>query len=74
MLRGAQECVGLRLELINTDPRECSENAAQESAYVRVVASVMLDHHFAEPGVVALIRRLPGLALAQVRVGIRHLE
>ena len=68
----AQERVGLGLEVVHRDAGERGEDARSERADVRVVARVVLVHHPAEPRVVALVGRLPGLAVAQPRVGVGH--
>jgi hypothetical protein len=44
-----------------------------ERRQVGVVAGVVLGENLAQPGVVAFVRRLPGLAAAKIRIGLRHL-
>ena len=73
VLRRAQERVGLLLEVVDADARVGGDHAAQERPHVGVVAGVVLHHHLSQPGVVALVRRLPGLLVAERRVGLRHL-
>ncbi len=73
MLRRAQERVRLLLEVVDADSRVRGEDAAEERTHVRVVAGVVLYHHRSQPGVVALVRRLPRLPLAEGGVGLGHL-
>jgi hypothetical protein len=73
VLRRPQERIGLRLEVVDADPLVGGEDTSQEGAHVRVVARVVVIEHLSQPGVVTLVRRLPRLAVAQLRVGLRHL-
>ena len=73
MLRRVQERVRLLLEVVDADARVGGDHTAEERPHVGVVAGVVLDHHLAEPGIVALVRGLPGLLLAESRVGLGHL-
>ena len=74
MLRAAQERVRLRLEVLDADAGVGGQDAAAQRPHVGVVARVVLGHERAEPGVVALVGGLPRLALAQLRVRLRHLD
>jgi len=73
MLRSAQERIGLRFEVLDADPVVGGKNAGHKRRHVGVVACVVLGEHLAEPAIVTLIRRLPGLAAAQPGIGLRHL-
>ena len=73
MLCRTQESVRLGLEVLDADPLVGSEDAPGERVHVRVVARIVVSHQLPEPAIVALIRRLPRLAVTQVRVGLRHL-
>ena len=73
MLGRAQERIGLRLEVVDADPLVGREDTAQKRAHIGVVAGVVVVEHLPQPGIVALVRRLPRLAVAQLRVGLGHL-
>jgi hypothetical protein len=74
VLGAAQERVGLRLEVLDADAVVGREDARREDHHVGVVAGVVLLHELAEPGVVALVGGLPGLALAQPGICLSHLD
>ena len=74
---GAARCAGTRrpgLEVLDAHPRVGGQDAAEQRPHVGVVAGVVLGDDRAEPAVVALVGRLPGLAVAQGRVGLGHLD
>jgi hypothetical protein len=72
MLHRAQERVCLRLKVIDADPRVRSKDTGQERPYIRVVTRVVLGEHRTQPAIVALIRRLPGLAITQLGIVLSH--
>ena len=72
MLCGTEESVCLALKVLHADSLVRSEDSARERSHVRVVARVVIGHHLSEPAIVALERRLPGLALLQLRLRVRH--
>jgi hypothetical protein len=51
---------------------ESLEHSPHQHFDVAVVSMVVLGDGFAEPGVVQLARRLPGLALAERPISRRH--
>jgi hypothetical protein len=63
MLHRAQEGVGLPLEVVDSDPGERDQHAAKQRAHIRIIAPVVLGEHRGQSTVVALVSRLPRLAI-----------
>ena len=73
MLSAPQEGVGRLLELVDADAGVRGQDAGRQRRQVGVVAGVVLGDDRTQPGIVALVSRLPRLTILERRVLLRHL-
>ena len=69
----AQEALRGPLEVFDTHSRVGRQDAAEQHLDLAVIARVVLGHHGVQPFAVLFAGRLPGLAIAQRRIGLTHL-
>ena len=66
MLYAAEKRFRLRFEVLDADPGMRRKDASEERPHVRLVPGVMLVEYLAEPPVIALVGRLPRLAILKL--------
>ena len=74
MSGAAEEALRQLLEVLDAHSRVGGEDAAEQHLDLAVVTRVVLGHHRAQPLAVLLAGRLPGVAVAQRRIGLGHLR
>jgi len=68
----ARELVRSRLEVLDAHPVVCREHARPEHLHPRLVPGLVLGDDVTQPRAVALVSRLPRLAVAELRLCFHH--